>query len=356
MVRIRTFWILLFSIMLSASALYMLWPEARYVMIEEDNFVENVSALFYFVSMALAGYFFLVKREGHGAPLLALGLLGTMGFLSEISFGERLFGLEMPRIQQIKIDGFHDIIMLVQYRHDLWIEQHPAVFYASTGLLSVIALSLIYGLRAHLVESVRRIAHDGRYQFGAVVVGLLFMALFMDLDLIKVEYLYMTEELFEMCAAIALMWCITGCAEVPLVAEAKETCIRHMMIDAAAIFTSFIFAAWLRFASGLFSLQNVVFPPAIQHARMALFVTLITLPMLYGARIYERYRSHRLVIALALGLAMSYVCSYVLHGERFYSVRVIALTFIISLGLLLATRRLFFGFVEDRAETPARPA
>jgi glycosyltransferase involved in cell wall biosynthesis len=79
-------------------------------MLLEDGFVETITALVFLTAGLIGlGQFFNHRRCWIS---LAIGALGLMAFLDELSFGERLLGYEAPIVRGMKIDAAHDLLDL----------------------------------------------------------------------------------------------------------------------------------------------------------------------------------------------------------------------------------------------------
>ena len=90
---------------------YFSTPNCSVLFFDEDGLIENISAFLYLISFVMGIYFFLNGSNHRKSQILISGISLT-GFLDEISFGERLFKLEMPQIYGVKIDGAHDLFFL----------------------------------------------------------------------------------------------------------------------------------------------------------------------------------------------------------------------------------------------------
>jgi hypothetical protein len=108
---VRSYSVLFGITTLIAVGVFIWVPEYRDYLIAEDSLVENVSAFFYLVTFFLS-LVFLLKSKEHRKTLFVLSAVGLLGFLEEISFGERIFGLTMPKIAGDNIDGAHDFFTL----------------------------------------------------------------------------------------------------------------------------------------------------------------------------------------------------------------------------------------------------
>lgn len=132
-----------------------------------------------------------------GLPALVAGL-ALIGALDEISFGERLFGLTMPRVAGYKIDGLHDFAMLfngVPWRGWLLL----------LGLLAVAAWLLRDRLRVWLPVAAMRLREPPVALFALFALQLA-TAVMLDLRP-RGEPWSMLEEMLEATGAAALCCC-----------------------------------------------------------------------------------------------------------------------------------------------------
>ena len=85
---------------------------------KEDHLIENASALLFLSAFTLSLYYLIVhrhKRLRSGGLLKVVCGLGLLGFLDEVSFGQRVFDLTMPRYGEVSIDATHDVVELALY-------------------------------------------------------------------------------------------------------------------------------------------------------------------------------------------------------------------------------------------------
>lgn len=151
MLRINYFWLLIVLIALinAVAALFFISNPSggtvRTFIAAEDGILENLT-----VSLFLFTFLFslvlLATRQVNGSLnrrwlylLLAIGLLG---FLEEISYGERLFDLKMPVVYGVKIDALHDLIDVALLHGPSWLMEN--ILLSSTlGLFFLAALGLL---------------------------------------------------------------------------------------------------------------------------------------------------------------------------------------------------------------------
>lgn len=159
---------------------------SRSDLLVEDGSVETLSAAGFAAALLLAVYaahqkwalFTLAER----IALVGAGLLSSIAFLSEISFGARIFGIQMPQMHGGgEFDGGHDIVMVLFRR----IEDAGAIgkLAAAVGgtLFVAGAAALLWVFRRKAQTVVAHILSEG-FEFRlAAAVGMLASAVVLDL-------------------------------------------------------------------------------------------------------------------------------------------------------------------------------
>lgn len=142
---IRTYWTATILNILLLSLLYICLPELRPSLRDENKFLENLTAIFYFDSLIIST-FFLMRLKPFFWGYIAIPIISLIGFLDEISFGYALLKFKMPKIYGVPIDGVHDILavskrMVIQSRSSIeaYLEQN----YYDWMVLSLKILGLI---------------------------------------------------------------------------------------------------------------------------------------------------------------------------------------------------------------------
>ena len=184
----------------------------RDFLVDEDNLIENLSAgTFCLAFLCGAALLFRgVRRLFDRRWLVLVTVLGLLGFLDELSFGERLFGLKMPMIANIKLDSAHDLIDWIYYEGPLVLARHRGPYLL--GLVAAILLVSVALIR--LRRQLRGLACDrSNYPLYALMlffVALLACAVTIDLGITDPwsTELEIVEELFELSAGIALVFSV----------------------------------------------------------------------------------------------------------------------------------------------------
>lgn len=188
------------------SLIFFLFPRYRDFLGGEDQLIETLTALLF---LAAAIYCFVGfiknKNAGRRTSWFLFGSLGLIGFLDELSFGERIFNLSMPSVRGVQIDAAHDFFELgfTMYRHGL--DRYPVLAISLIVGALVVAGLIIYRFRTAIKNFIGTVLTAQSYRFLMIGCILVFVALVIDLEMIHNTYLFLLEELFEMNAAFALL-------------------------------------------------------------------------------------------------------------------------------------------------------
>ena len=192
---------------------YFSVPEShpvRDLLEDEDGLIENLSAGAFCLAFLCGAALLLrgVHRRFDRRWTVLVTVLGLMGFLDEVSYGERLFDLKMPMLAKIKLDAAHDLIDWVYYEGPLVVARNRGLYLL--GLVAAILLAAVALIR--LRRPLRELACERRnyplYILLLFFVGFLAGAITIDLGILDPwsEELPIVEELFELSAGIALVF------------------------------------------------------------------------------------------------------------------------------------------------------
>ncbi len=202
-----TFWAAFLFNTALLGAVYLLVPELRPQLVEEDQWIENSTAALLLVACTLAALRTARATSGAAWRPMVVGALALVACLDELSFGERLFGLSMPSLGERKLDGVHD---LVNVTADFLRAPSILGWVVPGGLVALVAVVLFVvahrasWTRAEIWRRLRAIARDPSLTLLGVGIALAAGAILLDLHLVSFGGSRFFEELFEMNAALAL--------------------------------------------------------------------------------------------------------------------------------------------------------
>jgi hypothetical protein len=200
---------------LAALWAYFWIPNYRYYLLHEDSLIENLTAVLFLISFFI-GFLFSIIGKIHRKGLIIVSAISLLGFLDEISFGERLFKLHMPEIDGVKIDAAHDFFELA-YRT---ISRLSAAYSTYAILLLLICIIIVTVLllryKSILTKTITSTFRKPQYIMALFFTTFICFSLVIDLDFLYNEVWYVFEELFEMNAALALLVCSLSLREQQL--------------------------------------------------------------------------------------------------------------------------------------------
>ncbi len=174
----------------------------------EDGLVETWSAVGFAIASIMAVAVAVMRRavlsRAEQLALAGIGAFCLLLALSEVSFGARLFGLQMPQMRGGgEFDGGHDIvIVLVRLVGDFGL---PGMLAAAIGAASLALLAGIvaWTFRRRVAAVLRHLLTD-RFAFRAVL-GLAMLATALVLDLVSSPEVAVLEEVLEFAASVAFI-------------------------------------------------------------------------------------------------------------------------------------------------------
>jgi hypothetical protein len=188
------------SVVLSV-VLYLSIPGLEDAFIDEDALIENLTATLFLGSGILAGLLFRHKLR-HNRSQLMIPILSIWAFFEEISFGERIFDLEMPYLGGEKFDGLHDLFFLLYES----LRIRGALPWTLTGftLLLFGIWAAFPGFRNRIQNIFKAVMDTPPFTFLAISVGFISVSFVLDLEFLDYRTGYFLEELTELIGGLAL--------------------------------------------------------------------------------------------------------------------------------------------------------
>ena len=175
----------------------------------EDRIVENITAsLFLMTFLSSLALLLDSKNINYRKALIIVMALGLLGFLDELSFGQRIFDLQVPYIFGFPLDAAHDIVAIT-------IKLIKQYLLVSTLLLTIAIFALTYLARnkiPYAVGILKSLLFDrsyvilsffGVYLFIAIAIEEIFRNLHVPA---LAKFLHPLEEVLELNAALALLF------------------------------------------------------------------------------------------------------------------------------------------------------
>lgn len=193
-----------FSLVVS-TLVYVFLPGSRELITLEDSLVENCSALL-FISTFFLSSLKALSRKGRNSKLYILSCVSLLGFLDEVSFGERLFSLSMPTLSGKKIDAIHDLADVAKNYILRYASSHPKMGALALGGLIGFSIFVLWKWNAEIRSFSAHKLKNRSVVFASLFVACGLIATLLDLELVYSEYLFALEEVLEMDAALCLFF------------------------------------------------------------------------------------------------------------------------------------------------------
>lgn len=205
------------------SLIFAFIPQSRDAFIQEDHFLENLTALLYFICFVVGTIIILRLKKKHFHWLYyLLPISGLIFFLDELSFGERIWDFKFRKFGGVKIDGVHDIVELV-YRKYIKFHAHSenSWIWELTGILIIflISLTLIYIFKHHLnINNLKNIFLQYKpllFLLGVIIFASIAICIDFGIFDYETNMLVFIEELLEMNAALSLLFACLAISITP---------------------------------------------------------------------------------------------------------------------------------------------
>ena len=95
-------------LLLSSFILSFIIPDFLKSISKEDHLLENLTTGL-LLGTAFVGLINSKRRQANTTAIAIYTILAIIGFLDEVSFGQRLFGFTPPMAGGTSLDGFHDL-------------------------------------------------------------------------------------------------------------------------------------------------------------------------------------------------------------------------------------------------------
>ena len=188
--------------------LYDLHPAIK-LEFEEDRVVENISAGLFLITFLYSLALLTDSRNiGYRKALIIVMVLGLLGFLDELSFGQRIFGFQVPYIQGFPLDATHDLIAILL----ITINKNPYISILILLIFIFVSYYLARNQITYVISILKPLFFDRPYTFliffGVYLsIAIAIEEVFRNLNFPALDnYLHPLEEILELNSALALLF------------------------------------------------------------------------------------------------------------------------------------------------------
>ena len=186
---------------------YIWIPDFRVYLYVEDKLIENLGAII-LISTFILGIPFSIIRKQHRVMLICISLFSLLGFLIEVGFGKRLFIIKMPAFGWKIINVFHDSFSMGYQAIKGIYESHTFLFYFLIGSSVMLILLLLKKFGHKFIGLYSKGNYTQTYVLAMFFMVLFFTSLVLDIASVHKVPLIVLEEMIEMLAAAALLFCL----------------------------------------------------------------------------------------------------------------------------------------------------
>ena len=198
----------------SSFALSFITPDFLKSISKEDHLLENLST-----GLLLGTAFFgLINWKQRQADTTAIGvytILAIIGFLDEVSFGQRLIGFTPPMAGGTSLDGFHDLANMFRKIISINLQYHPTQTFITLSVLLSSLLILAFKFKIKIYGVYKNLK---RLKLVCVVISIILaiaLSQMLDLKIINISWSTCLEEILELIAVLGLLTCLATTAKGP---------------------------------------------------------------------------------------------------------------------------------------------
>lgn len=210
--KIVVFYLLLVVVVFIASVgVVYLDPVNTNFMHQEDQLIENLTVGICLGTFVL-GIILIFKNYSKKKILAAASFISLLGFLDEISYGERIFGIKFPIILGEKVDGIHDLLLVLRMFIGKEIFQRSDRHFAIIFLILSSLIFFIWFISLCRIKYSKVVPSFSYLILIFFFMVFLFISQMMDLGLsfyreyVRNIYGATIEEIFELFASLSLLF------------------------------------------------------------------------------------------------------------------------------------------------------
>ena len=182
-------------------------PDLLKTISKEDHFLENLSTGL-LLGTAFFGFINWKQKRTNTTAIAVYTILAIIGFLDEVSFGQRLIGFTPPMAGGTSLDGFHDLANMFMKIISVNLEYHPDQTFIILATLLSSFLILIFKFRSKIYGVYK---HLKKLKLACVALSIalaILLSQLLDLKVINLSWSTYLEEILELIAVLGLLTCL----------------------------------------------------------------------------------------------------------------------------------------------------
>ena len=191
----------------SSFVLSFIIPDFLKSVSKEDHFLENLSTGL-LLGTAFFGFINWKQKQAYATAIAVYTILAIIGFLDEVSFGQRLIGFTPPMAGGTSLDGFHDLANMFMKIISVNLEYHPNQTFIALATLLSSFLILILKFRSKIYRAYKHLKELKLICVTLSITLAILLSQLLDLKVINLSWSTCLEEILELIAVLGLLTCL----------------------------------------------------------------------------------------------------------------------------------------------------
>ena len=191
----------------SSFVLSFIIPDFLKSISKEDHLLENLSTGL-LLGTAFFGFINWKQKRTNTTAIAVYTILAIIGFLDEVSFGQRLIGFTPPMAGGTSLDGFHDLANMFIKIISVNLEYHPNQTFIALATLLSSFLILILKFRSKIYRAYKHLKELKLVCVTLSITSAILLSQLLDLKVINLSWSTCLEEILELIAVLGLLTCL----------------------------------------------------------------------------------------------------------------------------------------------------
>ena len=182
-------------------------PDFLQLISQEDHLLENLTTGL-LLGTAFFGFMNWKQKQRNTNAVATCTAYASIGFLDEVSFGQRLIGFTPPMAGGTSLDGFHDLANMLKKVISINLQYHPAQTFTLFVLLALTLAVIAIRRRSNLSNTFYHLKRLGLSFTILSIVSAIIISQLLDLKIIALPWSTPLEEILELISALGLLTCM----------------------------------------------------------------------------------------------------------------------------------------------------
>ena len=198
----------------SSFALSFIIPDFLKLISKEDHLLENLGTGI-LLGTAFFGLINRKQRQANTTAITIYTILAIIGFLDEVSFGQRLIGFTPPMAGGTSLDGFHDLANMFRKIISINLKYHPTQTFIILSVLLSSLLILAFKFKLKIYGVYKNLKKLKLVYVVLSIILAIALSQMLDLKIINLSWSQCLEEILELIAVLGLLTCLATTVKGP---------------------------------------------------------------------------------------------------------------------------------------------